>query len=486
MAIQYGVTDTGFKAKSFDILHEETKQAFINSLNIEISKNPDKVLSILTNQFLYPLSVLWSNQQALATSRDIDSAAGVWLDSLCALQQVTRNLESFSTGELEVWVSNSVTLPAQAEFKSSAGDVVVIANTLSLGKDNAEEVRVKYLSTAGNIMSITVNTQTFSTDYVNTHGGDIVAAMTDLAQQISLNTPSGATANVITANGETLLRVYTTDLTTVAVTLNSNLGYDSFKRTIPVRAKNTGAIVIAENQVTVAPSYAAIISVNNPQAISGGSEEESDESLRNRYKLTVTNAGSATVEALRAALLAIPSVTDAFVVENDTNSYDGVNDIPAKAFKAVVKGGTNEEVASAIWLNKPAGISTAGNTTVSIKDSYDNEVNINFSRITDLYVFIDVSYTLYDEEEFPLDGEDLMRAAILSYGDGLSIGKDLIRQRIEAAITNSVEGVESVTVRYGVSLDPNTTPSLVTTNKIAVSNLYEGRILEGNITIARI
>lgn len=99
-----------------------------------------------------------------------------------------------------------------------------------------------------------------------------------------------------------------------------------------------------------------------------------------------------------------------------------------KSFEAVVQGGSDEDIANKIWLTKPAGIQTFGNTSFAITDSQGDPQTINFSRPIPIYIWVDVDLTLYDEEEFPNNGVELVKQAILDYGNTLGIGNDVLFQ----------------------------------------------------------
>lgn len=114
----------------------------------------------------------------------------------------------------------------------------------------------------------------------------------------------------------------------------------------------------------------------------------------------------------------------------------------AKSFEAVVEGGSDADVANKIWLTKPAGIQTFGNTSFTITDSQGEQQVINFSRPTPIYIWVTVALTLYSEETFPPNGQDLVAESINTYGNNLGIGVDVLLQRVLAQIFN-VPGIAS-------------------------------------------
>ena len=148
----------------------------------------------------------------------------------------------------------------------------------------------------------------------------------------------------------------------------------------------------------------------------------------------------------------------------------------AKSFEAVVEGGSDADVANKIWLTKPAGIQTFGNTSFTITDSQGEQQVINFSRPTPIYIWVTVALTLYSEETFPPNGQDLVAEAINTYGNNLGIGVDVLLQRVLAQIFN-VPGIASGVMQIAATNGPGDSPLYGTAdipiqeNEIAVFDL---------------
>lgn len=136
---------------------------------------------------------------------------------------------------------------------------------------------------------------------------------------------------------------------------------------------------------------------------------------------------------------------------------------PAKSFEAVVQGGSNQAVADEIWLVKPAGIRSYGNTQVAIIDSQGNTQQIFFTRGVPVYMFATVVLTLNPQETFPANGQELVAQAIADYGNSLGIGTDVFIQRVQAAVF-TIPGIASATVQLARTNNPNDTPTYVSTN----------------------
>jgi len=148
----------------------------------------------------------------------------------------------------------------------------------------------------------------------------------------------------------------------------------------------------------------------------------------------------------------------------------------AKSFEAVIEGGSDADVANKIWTTKPAGIQTFGNTSFTITDSQGEQQIINFSRPTPIYIWVAVALTLYPEETFPPNGQDLVADAINSYGNSLGIGVDVLLQRVLAQIF-TVSGIASGVMQIAATNGPGDSPLYGTAdipiqeNEIAVFDL---------------
>ena len=185
-----------------------------------------------------------------------------------------------------------------------------------------------------------------------------------------------------------------------------------------------------------------------------GTNEESDADLRARRQRSVAINAQALIDAIRAGVENIDNVTQAVVLENDTNVEDS-NGLPPKSFQVVVSGGTNADVADIIWLKKPAGILAFGDITVEIIDSQGIAHDISFSRPTPIIIYVEVTLTTFPE--YPANGDDLIKQAIVDYSNGdlvenrsFGLGDNVIYTRLYTPI-NSVAGHEIDDLQISIS-----------------------------------
>lgn len=221
-------------------------------------------------------------------------------------------------------------------------------------------------------------------------------------------------------------------------------------------------------------------SVTNTAPANVGTDEENDADLRARRQRSVAAASQAIIDAIFAAVADIDGVTQVVVLENDTNATDA-NGLPPHSFNVIVQGGSDTDIVQAIWLKKPAGILSFGTTTSQAVDSQGISHDISFSRPTEVDIYVTV--TVATGPEYPSNGDELIKQAIVDYangdlveGRGFSLSDDIIYTRLYTPI-NSVPGHEISDLRIGTSASPTGTANI----SIAVDEI--GNFLTDNIVV---
>jgi uncharacterized phage protein gp47/JayE len=208
---------------------------------------------------------------------------------------------------------------------------------------------------------------------------------------------------------------------------------------------------------TIAVAVSGWNSVYNYVAGDPGEDLESDESLRVRRAAAASVRRSrATDPAIEAALLDVQGVSSALVKSNRGFATDS-DGIPGKAFTSLVVGGNDNDIAKCIYENQPSGIQSFGNTSVNITDSHGVEQQISFSRPTPIYLWVKVTYTLYEEEAFP--GQGVVKKALVEWAEKeYTLGKDIISTRLNQGLYD-VPGIGVATCAVAVTDSPDTAPS---------------------------
>jgi len=74
------------------------------------------------------------------------------------------------------------------------------------------------------------------------------------------------------------------------------------------------------------------------------------------------------IEELEQNILQLEGVDFVHITENRSCVYDKKKGLPPLSFKLYVRGGKKKEIAEILWLYKPLGTLSIGNTSVKVKD----------------------------------------------------------------------------------------------------------------------
>ncbi len=132
------------------------------------------------------------------------------------------------------------------------------------------------------------------------------------------------------------------------------------------RSKEIGAVQTTLNTITIPVTIVlGVVSVNNPVDATEGENEESDYALKIRRRQSVAIGSSGYLNGLLATVLQLDGVTDAALYENFTGEEDE-NGTPAHCMWLVVEGGSDSDIADAIYRKKSYGCNMRGSKTYTI------------------------------------------------------------------------------------------------------------------------
>lgn len=195
--------------------------------------------------------------------------------------------------------------------------------------------------------------------------------------------------------------------------------------------------------------------VTNPKAFDSGRDHETYEEYRDRYYKSVDFAGGVNADAIRAEILQnAEGVYSALVYENDTDFHNSIG-LPPHSIEAIVYGGLYTDIATCIFRRKAAGIQTYGNTTIPVISKSGQAIDICFSRPALVPIWVRIENLSIDATQFPADGEEQIRQALINYigceaYGGLAIGEPVYCKRLTGNVY-SVSGVLDFEV--AISLD---------------------------------
>nr|DAD87329.1 MAG TPA: Baseplate J like protein [Myoviridae sp. ctCop38] len=185
------------------------------------------------------------------------------------------------------------------------------------------------------------------------------------------------------------------------------------------------------------PTY-GWVSVTNEVAAVLGNAQETDAQLRERQTISTANPSQTMLDGTKGAIAALKNVSRYAVYENDTNVSSVTDDnpygLPAHSVTCVVEGGTNEDVAEAIFLHKGIGCYTNGDVEVQYTDQNDYINRVRFFRPVYKDIFVKVVLKKYTGYISTMTVK--VREAVYNYLAALTIGSDVSASVLSNIITD--------------------------------------------------
>lgn len=149
--------------------------------------------------------------------------------------------------------------------------------------------------------------------------------------------------------------------------LNTTVFGAAGTQTLTFQSVVIGQVQTTANTIqTIITTQLGVTGVNNPTTGSDveGLPEETDPQLKIRRADSFYLQSVGPADALRAALLNVADIADAYVVENDQNAT--VDGVPAHSIWVIVTGGTDPEIAQVIYTKKAPGCGMKGSESAIV------------------------------------------------------------------------------------------------------------------------
>lgn len=169
------------------------------------------------------------------------------------------------------------------------------------------------------------------------------------------------------------------------------------------QAAQPGAIQSAINTITVPVTIVlGVTSINNPTTYSTlGINEESDATLRERRRKSVSLASQGYLAGLLAALENIPGVSGAFIYENDSSATN-VDGVPGHSIWVIMAGtGTAAAIANAIYTKRNAGCGMFGQIQYAVTQVDGSQFLVFWDDVIAQNLFMAFTATSIDEVNAP-------------------------------------------------------------------------------------
>lgn len=475
------ITKEGYDARRFPEIRESTRSGIESALGTPISSSPSTVIGGILSIFAGEITSQENLNLAGFNNLDIDKAEGVFLDKLVAYIGLKRLDASPASGQLKVWRDGVGEILSAVLFEDTNGRQFSAINGVNHTLEGCNEILITPASTLDSTKyAVVINGVEYA--YTTTTGATKVEIITDIESQIS------STTSLITSIEGDNLRIAAPDTEqndlVVSYTRMQLLEIASFNF---VESVLVGDLTVEENTITqVVTANPSLLRSNNPLPFTDGQDVETDEELRVRHQQSTQVASVATVPAITATLRNLPNVASASVVENRQIVPDS-DGRPAKSYECIVEGGNPDEIADTIWETKPAGVELYGSISTVIIDFGGNQQVVEWSRPDPIYTHVRVTYSKYDEEQFPVNGESAIVDAALAYGDSLDLGNDVIPTRFIGGIYQNVDGISDLSIEVGTSASPSASePDAWLTVPISIANNEFASFASGRVDVVEV
>lgn len=476
--VEYGVTSTGFSKKTYAIIKGEIQDALRDEVNSKLNLLDTSVLGQIVGVFTDKLREMWDVQEAVYSSQYPDSASDASLDNVSSITGAIRLAATKGEVTLDrLYVDTGVTIPVGSIVGSgtTGSRWVTTAAVTNSGSYKATVSTTAEAAETGPLAGVSGEIDTIITPISGWSGAAALTNTVDATYSLdgtslTLKVDRGATQTVTFAGGDPW------SASDVATEIKADTtGVDAYAVGTKVRVASETEGTGSSIEITGGTANAVLIFSTteikgfNSADASPGTDVELDPAFRLRREQLLRIAGTATVEAIRSAILELSGVLQAFVIENTGNVVDA-NGLPPKSFEAIVQqaawtAAEEQEVADTIWDNKPAGILAYGSESNTVTDSMSFDHVIGWSKPTEVPIYMDL--TLDTNDDYPSDGDDLVKAALVAYGNTLEIGEDVVALQFKS-VPLEVAGVVDVTA---FEIDIVSPPTGTTNITIAVRSL---------------
>jgi hypothetical protein len=232
-----------------------------------------------------------------------------------------------------------------------------------------------------------------------------------------------------------------------------------------------GTVTLQFNNLVAGPTsvpgtvsiYQTIPGWDTATVVSGtiGSDAESRSSFEERRQQSVAQNSVGMLSSILGSVLNVAGVTDAYAIENVSGSPVTIfgQTLVAHSIYVAALGGTDLDVATAIWRKKAPGCDYNGNTTVVVTDSNSGynpplpTYSVKFTRPPQLRVLFAVN--ILNSSLVPADAVTQIQNAISSAfvgGDGgqrARIGSKILASRFYAPVIALGSWAEIISILLG-------------------------------------
>ena len=475
----YGVTAAGFVRPRLVDIQQRIFSVLQQKVGAQINQLPESLWSQVVGTFAGELDEAWQAAEDAYNSAYPDLAFGVSLDNAAQLTGAVRKgpLASTVVGQRLFGIPGTlIAAGKQIAVNGSPASIFATANDVTLvAGQNCQQTLTPLRTPTAGTWQVSLGGSTTGVLAYNISAADLQTALQALTFGAGiLVTGSMAAGFLVVFAGDaglqeqpklvvtSLLQDITGDIT-VAVTITV-AGVD--QGSVNLTATTTGALVAPAGQLSqIVTPVNGWTRTLNPTDAAVGRDTESDNAFKQRRREELQVAGDATSDAIRSKLLALTDVSAAIVFENDTNVVDGAGR-PPKSIECMVEGGADQEILDTVFETKAAGIQTVGNVTGTSTDSSGQVHAVAFSRPAAVLIYIKITVTT--NPSFPATGVAAIQEALVTFGNALGIGKEVVVTPYLISSIAGIVGIEDAVLLIGTAPNPTTSDNVaIAPNQVA-------------------
>ena len=446
--MEYGLTDSGFAAKPFSVILEEEREAWEAAFGYEIDTSADTPEGAYIGNQAMKLAQLWEKMEGLWAAGDPNSASGVYLDRLVGLVNVERKPAESTRVYTALWGKEGTPINAGHLAKMSGGEQFALQESVTIGRERLLGFTLKITDLSAGAYTFSLDSRVIS--FTATEDDDKEAVQQGLYDQIEAVFPGVYAAD---NGGDDGMEIHSqTGIVPFALFCDdpkieiASLGALGIYQAVIPGALFTGAGTLNK----IVSNVSGLDRIINYATGITGRAKESDAELRieknNRQK-----QASANELAIQNEIKKLAGVLYCRVYSN--RARQEVNGRPPNSYEAIVIGGVDQEIAETIFSKGPGGIQPFGNTTVTVNDVEGFPWDIGFSRPENRFIWIRIGIQKNPEEEFPLNGIELLKENIDAWGAAkMGVGIDLMYQKLLVPV-DAVPGIAFADIKVAVTDD---------------------------------
>ena len=312
----YGLTPQGFIQKRLPEILQDKRTKTIQLFQDMVE--PGDVVDVGESSLLGRLiaidaetdSIVWETMQDVYSALDPNSATGASLDNVVAYGAITRQKASPSVASMLMYGNSGVVIPQGSSMRSVTTNTEYQTTAqITLSPVRASGVGI-VISTVSNSTIYKVTYQNGSFSVTVTYTSSANASKSEILYGIKSVIDSAHPALVADIVGE-ILTLYKSEIFEFSdFSVTSNMQIIKCANVVQAVASETGPVLNEANTITnILTPVLGWDSATNPLAASLGSNTETDEELRLRFRNSKAVRANNLIESLYSSLYEIPEVS---------------------------------------------------------------------------------------------------------------------------------------------------------------------------------